>query len=369
MPEDRPIPGRPGVLLVNLGTPDAPETSAVRRYLRQFLSDPRVLDINAVGRAALVNLIIAPFRSPKSAAAYREVWTEEGSPLLVYGRALEAGLRERLPEAEVVLAMRYQSPSIEAGLRKLADAGCDEIVVFPLFPQYASSSTGSAVEAVYREAGKLWNTPYVRVVPPFYDDEAYVRAFKAVAEPVLAEADADHVLLSYHGLPKRHVIKSDPTGEHCQVKPGCCDSICFANRQCYSAHCYATTRALASALELKEGAYSTAFQSRLPGAPWLKPFTDERVVELAKDGVKKLAVLCPSFVSDCLETIEEIGMRAKEDFVEAGGEDLVLVPALNGHDAWLEAATEMVRRHLPVGPTDADSGRPSEERRGIRAIS
>jgi len=298
--------GRPGVLLVNLGTPDAPQTPEVRRYLRQFLSDPRVLDINPIGRAALLNLIILPLRPRKSAEAYREVWTEEGSPLLVHGKALAAGVQERLPEAEVVLAMRYGNPSIEAGLKELASRGCDEVVMMPLFPQYASSSTGSAVEEVYRQAGKLWNTPFVRVVPPFYDAPQFVEAFAAVARPVLDELEADHVLFSYHGVPERHVIKSDDTGSHCLKTPDCCQSICAANRQCYSAHCYATTRAVVKALGLEEGTYSTAFQSRLGRTPWLTPYTDKVVPELAKAGAKKVAVFCPSFVADCLDGAAEL---------------------------------------------------------------
>jgi len=339
--------GRPGVLLVNLGTPDAPQTPEVRRYLRQFLSDPRVLDINPIGRAALLNLIILPLRPRKSAEAYREVWTEEGSPLLVHGKALAAGVQERLPEVEVVLAMRYGNPSIEAGLKELASRGCDEVVMMPLFPQYASSSTGSAVEEVYRQAGKLWNTPFVRVVPPFYDAPQFVEAFAAVARPVLDELDADHVLFSYHGVPERHVIKSDDTGSHCLKTPDCCQSICAANRQCYSAHCYATTRAVVKALGLEEGTYSTAFQSRLGRTPWLTPYTDKVVPELAKAGAKKVAVFCPSFVADCLETIEEIGIRAREDFEEAGGERLVLIPSLNTHTTWVDGAAELVRAALP----------------------
>lgn len=351
MPQTRSSHGRPGVLLINLGTPDAPETPAVRRYLRQFLSDPRVLDINPVGRAALLNFVILPRRPGKSAKAYRKVWTEEGSPLLAHGRALARGVQERLPQAEVVLAMRYGSPSIAAGLEQLVDAGCDEVVVFPLFPQYASSSTGSAVEAVYREAAKLWNTPFLRVVPPFYDDEAFIRSFAAVARPVLDELQPDHVLFSYHGLPERQVTKSDPTGEHCLKTPDCCGSITFANRQCYSAHCHATTRALVRALELRGDTSSSAFQSRLGRTPWLTPHTDKVVPELARKGVKTLAVFSPSFVADCLETIEEIGMRAREDFLTAGGEQLVLIPSLNAHEAWLTASVEIIERHLPPHPT------------------
>lgn len=343
--------GRPGVLLTNLGTPDAPQTPEVRRYLRQFLSDPRVLDINKVGRAALLNLVILPTRPAKSAEAYREVWTDEGSPLLFHGQALAKAVGERVPEAVVTLAMRYGNPSIAAGLKELHDAGCDEIVVFPLFPQYASSSTGSAVEAVYTEASKLWNTPFLRVVPPFYDDVEFVQSFADVSRPVLADFKPDHILFSYHGVPERHVTKSDPTGQHCLASPDCCKTITFANRQCYSAHCHASTEGIARALDLAPDDYSAAFQSRLGRTPWLKPYTDFEVVELAKKGVKRLAVFCPSFVADCLETIEEIGMRALEDFKEAGGEELILIPSLNSSERWVQGAAAIVRRHLPPKPT------------------
>jgi len=347
-PSVAPAHSRPGVLLVNLGTPDAPDTPEVRRYLRQFLSDPRVLDINPVGRAALLNLIILPLRPRKSAAAYRKIWGPEGSPLLAFGEALAAGVAGALPEANVALAMRYGNPSIGARLRALVERGSDEIVVLPLFPQYASSSTGSAVAEVYREAGKLWNTPFVRVVPPYYDHPAFVRAFAEVARPVLDGMDFDRVLFSYHGVPERHVTKSDPTGQHCLARPDCCDEIVAANRQCYSAHCHATTRALGDALEVPAEKRVLTFQSRLGRTPWLRPYTDETVERLAAEGVKRLAVLCPSFVADCLETIEEIGMEAAADFRAAGGEELVMVPSLNAHPAWIEAVAELVRPHLGV---------------------
>ena len=331
---------------MNLGTPDAPATPAVRRYLRQFLSDPRVLDIHPAGRAALLNLVILPTRPAKSAAAYREVWTEQGSPLLVHGKALAAGLAAELPGTEVVLAMRYGNPSIAAGLAVLAERGVDEVVVFPLFPQYASSSTGSAVEEVYREAGKLWNTPFLQVVPPFYDDPAFIDAFAAVTRPILADDDYDHVLFSYHGVPERHVTKSDPTGTHCLRSEDCCAKICRANRQCYRAHCHATTRALARALDLGPDRHSIAFQSRLGRTPWLTPYSDHVIDDLPKRGVNKVAVLCPSFVADCLETIEEIGIRADEQFREAGGERLTLVPSLNASTDWIRGAAEIAQRYL-----------------------
>lgn len=342
-----PTATRPGVLVINLGTPDAPETPAVRRYLREFLSDPRVLDIPAAGRAALLNLVILPLRPRRSAAAYRKVWTPEGSPLLVHGRALERGLAERLPDAEVVLAMRYGNPSIRAGLAALAERGCDEVVVLPLFPQYASSSTGSAVAKVYEEAARLWNTPFVRVVAPYYDDPRFVEAFAAVARPVLEEQRPDHVLFSYHGVPERHCTKSDATGAHCLQVPDCCARIVAANRQCYAAHCHGTTRALVAALGLDPERVSHTYQSRLGRTPWLRPYTDVEIPALARRGVRSLAVLSPSFVADCLETIEEIGMRAREEFLAAGGERFALVPSLNGTPAWVEGAASLVRDLLP----------------------
>ena len=331
-----------GVLIVNLGTPDAPTTPAVRRYLREFLSDPRVLDINPVGRWLLVNLIICPFRSPKSAEAYQQVWTPEGSPLLVYGHALTAALQARFPDVPMQLAMRYQNPAIEAGLTALRDQGCDRVVVFPLFPQYASSSTGSALEEIYRVAGEQWNTPWIQVVPPYYDDPGFIEAMAVIGRAHLARQAPEHVLFSFHGLPERHCTKSDLSGQHCLKKADCCAVIVEANRNCYSAQCVQTGHALAKALGLGEGDYTICFQSRLGRTPWIKPYTDEVVAELGKKGVKSLAVFCPAFTADCLETLEEIGMRGVEEFQEAGGETLELVPSLNAHPAWAEAAAGLI---------------------------
>jgi ferrochelatase len=333
-----------GVLLVNLGTPDAPEPAAVRRYLREFLSDPRVLDISPVGRWALLELVILPLRPAKSAAAYQKIWGEDGSPLLVHSRALARAVAEKLPDGHrVELAMRYGSPSIDSALDKLVAAGCERLVLVPLYPQYASSSTGSSVEAVYRSAGRRWNTPFLTVVPPFYDDARFVEALAAVGRPVLEELEPDMVLMSYHGLPERHMVKSDPTGGHCLKSDTCCDVVDDRNRSCYRAQCYATSRALARALDLSSDRYTVSFQSRLGRTPWIRPFTDEVLVELAKKGVQRLAVFCPAFVADCLETLEEIGIRAQEDFQRAGGKELRLVPGLNAHPTWVEAVVGLVR--------------------------
>jgi protoporphyrin/coproporphyrin ferrochelatase len=344
------VTGPTGVLLVNLGTPDAPEAGAVRRYLRQFLSDPRVLDMHPAARWALLELVILPRRPAASAAAYRKVWLDEGSPLLVHGHALTREVRERLsPDRHrVELAMRYGQPSIDAGLSRLREAGCDRIVVVPLYPQYASSSTGSTVEEVYRLAGQHWNTPFITVVPPFFDDARFIEAFASVTRPVLDDMQPDHVLLSFHGLPERHMIKSDETAQHCLRSETCCDRVVSANRNCYRAQCFATARALASKLELSDDGYTVSFQSRLGRAVWIRPYTDELLVELPKRGVRKLAVVCPAFVADCLETLEEIGIRASADFQAAGGTELRLVPSLNAAPAWVDAVTSFIH--------DADLG-------------
>jgi protoporphyrin/coproporphyrin ferrochelatase len=334
-----------GLLLVNLGTTDAPDTSSVRRYLRQFLSDPRVLDINPIGRAALLHLIILPFRPAKSAHAYQKVWTKRGSPLLFHSLDLLAEVRARLGnDWSVELAMRYGSPSIESALGKLREQAIDRIVVLPLYPQYSSASTGSTVEEIFRIAGKLWVTPNLSFVEPFYDDPGFIGAFASVGAPVLAQEKPDHVLFSYHGLPERHMRKSDDSGKHCLASDGCCDKLSPVNRNCYRAQCYATTRALAARLGLADGSYSVSFQSRLGRTPWVRPYTDLVLPELVKAGKRRVVVFCPAFVADCLETLEEIGIRAREDFLKAGGESLTLVPSLNATPAWADAVVALLAR-------------------------
>lgn len=339
-----------GLLLINLGTPDEPTTPAVRRYLREFLGDPRVLDINAVGRAALLHLVILPRRPKLSARAYRAIWDpERGSPLLYHSQDLAAGVADRLGAPwRVELAMRYGSPSIERGLAALERAGVDRVVVLPLFPQYASSSTGTAVSRVMELAQARWNVPALDFVPAFYDDPGFLTAFERVAAPVLAEAAPDHVLFSYHGLPVRQIVKTDAAGTHCFQSPTCCETL--ANPHCYRAQCFATTRALAARLGLPAERHTVCFQSRLGRTPWIEPFTDVELERLAQAGVKRLAVLCPAFVADCLETIEEIGIRAREQWKAAGGEELVLVPSLNATPAWIDAVSALAERHAARRP-------------------
>lgn len=342
-PQSLAVAKKTGLLLVNLGTPDDPSTPAVRRYLKEFLSDPRVIDISPTARWMLLNFAILPFRPAQSAKAYREVWTDRGSPLMVHSKELTAAVQRRMPELEVELAMRYGNPSLRDGMDALIQRGCDRLIVFPLYPQYASSSTGTAIEAIYKEAARSWNTPYITVVPPFYDDPAFIKAQLAVGRPILNNFEPDHVMFSFHGLPVRHVVKSAPPNSPCSTHAQCCDAITDSNRNCYRAQCFATARAMARGFELEDGKWSIAFQSRLGRTPWIRPYTDESLTSLAKAGVKRVAVFCPAFVADCLETLEEIGMRAKEDFCKDGGEDLRLVPSLNVHPHWVDAVVSLTR--------------------------
>jgi protoporphyrin/coproporphyrin ferrochelatase len=334
---------RRGVLLVNLGTPEGTKPSQVRRYLRQFLNDPRVIDINPVGKWLLLNLVILPFRPKQSAEAYQQIWTERGSPLLFHSQDLCAGLQAAAPEFEFELAMRYGSPSIQAGLDVLRQKGCDQIVIFPLYPHYASSSTGSSIQAVYDALSEEWNTPAISIVPPFYDHDAFIGAFRDVAAPVLAADESDFVLFSFHSLPERHITKSDPSGWCRMGQGGCCDSMNEKNQFCYRAQCEETARRLAKALNLEEDAWSVAYQSRLTRDPWLTPNAEAVIEDLAKKGIRRVAVMCPAFVADCLETLEEIAMRGAEIFEEHGGELLTLVPSLNAHPSWIGAAATLVR--------------------------
>jgi ferrochelatase len=344
---------RTGLLLVNLGTPEAPTPAAVRRYLREFLGDPRVLDISAVGRALLLHLIILPRRPAQSARAYASSWdARRGSPLLYHSRDLAAAVARQLgPDWQVELAMRYGEPSLPRALDALAASDVERIVVLPLFPQYASSSTGTAQARVMELAGQRWNVPALDFVPAFYDDPRFVAAFEAVARPVLGEFRPDHVLFSFHGLPVRQIVKTDRDGAICFQRETCCDEL--ANRHCYRAQSFATARALAARLELAADRYTICFQSRLGRTPWIQPYTDHVIDRLAKSGTRRLAVMCPAFVADCLETVEEIGIRAREQFKAAGGEELVLVPSLNATEPWVDAVCAIATRHaarklLPV---------------------
>lgn len=329
---------RCGVLLIQLGTPDSPRRSHVRRFLHEFLSDPRVLDMNALARSLLLYGVILPFRPRRAAVAYTKIWTEAGSPLAVHSRAFGEALGKELGEDfRVALGMRYGNPSLEEALQQLA--AVERLIVLPLFPQYAESSTGSALARVRELAG----APFAqRVLGPFYRRAEFISALAEVARPELEQLSPDHVLMSYHGLPQRQIRTSDPSGAHCLAHRDCCEWIGPANANCYRAQCYATSRALAEELELHVE-WSVSFQSRLGLAPWIRPFTDHVLPQLAGRGVRRLAVICPSFVADCLETLEEIGIRAAEQWDGLGGEQLSLIPCLNAHPSWVGAVAGWVR--------------------------
>ncbi len=333
---------RQGVLLVNLGSPDQPDVPGVRRYLAEFLMDERVLDMPYAARWLLVHGLILPFRPRKTAEAYHKIWWPEGAPLVVISRRLQAALRSQV-SLPIALAMRYQHPSIEQGLRELLAQKVEEIILVSLYPHYAQSTTGT-VEARVREVlAALAPGVKLKIVPPFYDDPDYIGAMVSAADRFL-RGDYDHLLFSYHGLPERHLHKADPTGGHCLKSPDCCTVASPAHATCYRHQTLATVAAFARRAGLPEGKYSVAFQSRLGRQPWLKPYTDLELARLAKAGAKKLLVLCPSFVADCLETLEEIGVRGRETFVQAGGTELVLLPCLNAHPDWVAALAKMIQR-------------------------
>lgn len=337
--------GPVGVLLIQLGTPDSTKVSDVRAYLREFLSDPRVIDIPAPARFLLLNAVILPFRPRRSAEQYEKIWTEEGSPLTINTEALAREVQLTLGEGyRVLYGMRYQNPPLADAVDRLTAEGCERIVVLPLFPQYASASTGSALEEALRLIGGRWNVPDVVTIGDFYADPGFIRAVAEVARPRLEEFRPDHVILSYHGLPERQVEKSDPTGEWCLRRPDCCDRIVDANRFCYRAQCYATSRAIAAELGLEPGSHTTTFQSRLAGQKWIEPYTDAEVGTLYESGARRLAVITPSFTADCLETLEEIGVRLRAQWESLGGEDLLLVPCVNAEPTWVSAVADMIRK-------------------------
>ncbi len=335
---------RVGLLIVNLGTPDAPRPPEVRRYLRQFLSDPRVLDIPALARFLVLELAILPRRPRASAEAYSKIWGEQGSPLLVLDRALVEKVQRRLGRAvRVELGMRYGNPSIESAIERLVGAGVSRIVVFLLYPEYSSAATGSSIEEILRVAGTRWNTPYLQIVPPYYDHPAYLEARAARVRPFL-DPMPDRVFMSFHGLPERQIRKSDPSGAHCLAKADCCASIGDVNRFCYRAQCFATAKKLAERLAIPEDRVLVTFQSRLGRTPWLTPATDQVLAEEAKKGARR-ALIVPGFATDCLETLEELGIRGVEVWKEHGGETLEVAPAVNDDDLFVEALLTICREN------------------------
>jgi len=335
-----------GVLLIQLGTPDSPSTSDVRTYLSEFLNDPRVIDLPWLARKLLVNGIIVPFRAPKSAKIYKKLW-EHGngvSPLLTYTQSVQKLLSERLQNDNITveMAMRYQNPSMDVVLDRMHKANYEQIIIIPLFPQYASASSGSAIEKAMNLIRKWWVIPEIKIVSQFYDHPAYIDSIVERAKAFNFD-DYDHILFSYHGLPERQVDKVYDNGL-CEDQP-CETTINEENKFCYKATSYATTRLIAAKLGLKESDNTVCFQSRLD-KKWLTPFSDVIVEEQGKKGAKKLLAFSPAFVADCLETIIEIGDEYQEIFEEHGGEKVQLVPSSNDHPRFIDCLEDLVRTRL-----------------------
>lgn len=332
-----------GVLLVNLGSPDSFAVADVRRYLDQFLMDGRVIDSPFLIRWLVVKAFILPLRPKQSAAAYQSIWWEEGSPLIVLSRRLQEKVQAGL-DLPVALGMRYGQPSIAAAVQELLSfSSLKEILLIPLYPHYAMSTYETVVVEVQRVLQQLNGKVALRLVPPFYDDPDYIAALVQSAQPRL-QKPYDHLLFSYHGVPERHLHKTDPTRHHCLRRGDCCELATEVHHLCYRAQVVRTTRAFAEAMKIPADKYSIAFQSRLGRDPWLTPYTDQTIVDLAESGVKHLRVICPAFVADCLETLEEIGEAGRELFLHHGGESFELIPCLNDHPQWVTVLQSWARR-------------------------
>jgi len=334
-----------GVLLVNIGTPDSPKTGDVRKYLREFLMDKRVIDIPLVRRWLLVNLIIAPFRAPKSAKIYAQLWQERGSPLLFYGEDAKSLLQAELgAEYSVALGMRYQSPSIKSAIEELMAQHVSKIIVIPLFPQYASASTGSVIDKVL-EITRDWPIiPEIVFIRNFLENPGFLEAFEERGRKYIEQTDFEHFIFSYHGLPERHIRKGS-VDNYCQLNEACCNTYHSKNKFCYRAQCFKTSRLLADRLNIPKEKYIVSFQSRLGKDPWIQPYTDNVIKELANRGVKKVLAFSPSFVADCLETTIEVGEEFKEIFKKEGGEVWQLVESLNDHPIWIRSLRDLVVKY------------------------
>jgi len=337
------------VLLVNLGSPDSTSVPDVRRYLREFLGDERVLDVPAPLRWLLLEGIILRTRPKKSAHAYEQIWTKDGSPLILTSQSVQRKLAAVLGSATpVYLAMRYGRPSIASVIARIAADGIDEVLLFPQYPHYAMSSWETVVVKVYEEAARQAPGLRVACVQPFYADEDYIAALHTVSAPYLAQPH-DFILFSYHGIPVRHLRKADSSKAHCTLVADCCTTCSPLHSTCYKAQCLATTRALAVRAGIPADKHAVSFQSRLAGEPWLSPYTDHELARLAREGRRRLLVLCPAFVSDCLETIEEISGEGKETFLAAGGESFTQIPCLNDHPAYVDFLAARTARWLETG--------------------
>lgn len=331
------------VLLVNLGTPDSPKVTDVRKYLFEFLNDDRVIDIPSFVRFFLVNFIIVPFRAPKSAKLYEMLWTDNGSPIMIYSESLKNKLQSSLGNLfDVYLAMRYQNPSLDSVLEEIRKRNYARLIIFPLFPQYASATTGSVYQKVMKIIKKWWVIPETIFINEFFDNEKYIETIADISKKYNLN-EYDHILFSYHGLPNRQVDKSHADGRSC-INCECEKIFKDDFRLCYKASCYETTRLIVKRIRIPENKYTVCFQSRLD-KNWLEPFSDEILINLAKNGAKKVLVFSPAFVADCLETIIEIGHEYQKIFTENGGEKVNLVESLNDHPLWVETLKEIILKY------------------------
>jgi len=328
------------VLLTNLGSPDKPDISSVRRYLNEFLMDPYVIQLPWLLRRLIVGLFVLPLRPKASAHAYQSVWLDEGSPLIVLSKRLLTAIKNKV-DIPVAMAMRYGSPGIEEQLLQLAkNDNIKEILLIPLYPHYADSTVTTTVEKARSVISRHNLGLKLSVFQPFYERPDYIESLAASMAPWINEDSGfEHVLFSYHGLPESHLIKADPTGSHCLKRDDCCQTASPAHASCYRHQVLRTTQCVVEKLNLEPGQYSVAYQSRLGKAKWLEPSTVDTLEKLAKDGVKKLLVVCPAFVTDCLETLEEIEIQGSEIFQHAGGETLTLIPCLNDDDHWVSVVS------------------------------
>jgi len=330
-----------GVLLVNLGSPESPSPKDVKMYLGEFLMDERVVDLPKLFRTILVKGIILNTRPKQSARAYKKIWWDEGSPLIVLSERLKGKVSEKV-STPVSLAMRYGSMSIKKGLQELVDQGVDDIFIIPLYPQFAMATTETILVLAEELRDEFFPQVKFTSLPAFYNHPDYVRVLSNSIAEGLQGKNWEHLLFSYHGVPERHIRKSDITKSHCNINDECCVTASKAHEFCYRHQCYETTRLVAEYLELKEGTFSTSFQSRLGVDPWLQPYTDRTVANFAKSGLKQLAIATPAFVSDCLETLEEIGMEAAEDFEEKGGDHLQVLPCINDREEWINVMSRWI---------------------------
>lgn len=323
-----------GVLLVNLGSPDSTDPKDVKRYLDEFLMDPRVIDVPYWLRAFIVKGIVLNTRPKKSAEAYSKIWWEEGSPLIVISKRLQNAVAKQV-NIPVALAMRYGSMTIKEGLASLQGQGVDDVLLVPLYPQFAMATT-ETIEVLASELQKQYfQNIKITSLPAFYNNDDYITVLAKSIQSHLDKTSYEHLLFSYHGVPERHIKKSDVTKSHCKIDKSCCVTPSKAHQYCYRHQCLETTRLVAEKLQLQEGTYSSSFQSRLGFDPWLKPYTDRTIEKLGIEGTKKLAIVTPAFVSDCLETLEEIAMEGEELFHEVGGESFTTIPCLNDHPDWV----------------------------------